>query len=58
MAWLHAETEVIGCKISLERLTEELRVHRKTTVRHEKSILEKDTDAFREKLPELLKKIK
>lgn len=51
---LDAETNLISCNLNTERLIEELRVCRNTTVCCELTEREKDIERFRLALPELL----
>lgn len=57
-AALEAESVLIEANIRSEKLKEELRIYRITTVSYEKTIEEKNIDDFKLRLPELLKKIK
>lgn len=56
-ALLDAESDLIAANLLKEKLVEDLRVHRITTVKVEKSHRDLEIEAFRAKLPELLKKI-
>lgn len=51
---LDAETHLIHCSLTNEKLVEELRVHNNTTVTYEPSERDKDIERFRLVLPELL----
>lgn len=57
---LNAETQLITLKLKDERLREKLRVHRATTPQpnEQKLAEEKEIERFRQRLPELLEKIK
>ena len=56
-AAVDAESDLINANLRSERLIEQLRVCRVTTVSYEKTEDQKIIDAFRLRLPELLKKI-
>lgn len=53
---LDAESQVIFCNLTHERLVEDLRVCRNTTVSYELTEREKDIERFRQVLPDLLKR--
>lgn len=53
---LDAESDLIAANLRLERLKEELRVHRNTTVKHEPTQREKDIEAFRAKMDDFKKR--
>lgn len=55
---LDAESDLIEHSINKDRLIEQLRVVRITTVDYSKTKEEKDIDRLRSIMPELLKKIK
>lgn len=48
-----AESNLIAANIKIQRIKEQLRVHRNTTVRHEVSSREKELIEFRRKYPDL-----
>lgn len=52
--WTSAETNVISAKIHLDRVKEELRVHRVTTPKYEPSVQDLDLERFRRDNPELM----
>lgn len=51
---LDAETHLIHCNLNYERLVEDLRVCRNTTVSYELTEREKDIERFRQVLPDLI----
>jgi len=53
---LDAESDLIAANLHLERLKEELRVHRNTTPKHEPTLREKDIEAFRAKMEDFKKR--
>lgn len=53
---LDAESNLIAANLRLERLKEDLRVHRNTTPKHEMSAREKDIEAFRAKMEDFKKR--
>lgn len=57
---LEAETALIGHKLKDERLREQLRLVRLHTVKpnEQKTAYEEDIERFRQRLPELLEKLK
>lgn len=57
-AVLEAESILIEANLRSEKLKEQLRINRITTVSYEKTHEEKSIEAFRLRLPELLEKIK
>lgn len=56
-AAIDAESSLIAANLTRERLAEELRRLRLSTVRYEMSAEDKDIEEFRARLPDLLKKI-
>ncbi len=52
--WTDAETELVNSKLHMERVKEELRVHRNTTVRHEPSRRDQEIEEFRQNNPEVV----
>jgi hypothetical protein len=55
--WIEAESLVIEHKINLENLREQLRMHEMTTPNYKPTLREQDIEAFRLRMPELLKKV-
>ena len=55
--FVEAESEVIEHKIKLENLREQLRQHRMVTPNYTPTHREQEIEAFRQRLPELLKKV-
>lgn len=56
-AAVDAESDLIAANLKFERLKENLRVFRITNPQQEETPRDREIAAFREKLPELLKKI-
>ncbi len=56
-AAIDAETQLIAANLKYESLKEELRVYRNQHPKKELTYREKDIEEFRQKLPELMKKI-
>jgi hypothetical protein len=54
MAVMNAETLVIEAKLRMERLQEDLRVHRKTHVQPEIILRDQEIEKFRQTYPELV----
>jgi t-SNARE complex subunit (syntaxin) len=54
-AHTHAETSYLEAKLCKDRLLEELRVYRITTVDYEMDYREKDIARFKKALPDILK---
>jgi hypothetical protein len=51
--WVSAETQVIDCKIALDRIKEDLRVYRSITPTLNLELREQEIEKFRKNHPEL-----
>ena len=56
--WTAAETNVISAKIHLDRVKEEIRIHRNTTPRNDPTPQDLDLQRFRDDHPELMEWIR
>lgn len=52
--WTDAETDLINSKLHMDRVKEELRVHRNTVPRHEPSRRDLEIEEFRKNNPEVV----